>query len=123
MVVAEQNNADADFVDALETWSKARAPHASAGELDDADRSLNVIYQQAMKVMQPCPTCSADGGKEGRETLRAAQRSWIKYRDAWAAYYVTRWSSAAPVETLEREIRRALTRKRIELLRRQLDEG
>ncbi|MGH6725457.1 MAG: lysozyme inhibitor LprI family protein [Pseudolabrys sp.] len=41
------------------------------------DKRLNAAYRQALKDAQP----------KQREQLRAAQRLWIKYRDANCLYY------------------------------------
>lgn len=110
------------FVKLLEEYSKARAPKATAGDFEDGDRLLNRLYQRVLKGIESCPTCSEDRGKAGREALRDAQRAWITYRDAWAAYYAARWSGAAPVATLEREVRTALTKARIAQFRKELDD-
>jgi uncharacterized protein YecT (DUF1311 family) len=104
----------------LEQYSKVRAPRATAGELADADHLLNDVYQQVLKGIEACPTCSEDGGRQGREALRQAQRAWIAYRDAWAGYYAARWSGAAPAATLEREVRAALTKERVAQFRKVL---
>jgi uncharacterized protein YecT (DUF1311 family) len=122
MVVDAQRETYSAFVKALEKYSKSRAPGATAGGYADADRLLNRVYQRVLKGIAVCPTCSEDGGEEGRQSLREAQRAWIACRDAWAAYYAARWSGAAPAPTLEREILTALTKERIALLRRVRDE-
>jgi uncharacterized protein YecT (DUF1311 family) len=41
------------------------------------DERMNMAYQQALR----------DAGPKQREALRAAQRSWIQYRDANCRYY------------------------------------
>jgi uncharacterized protein YecT (DUF1311 family) len=49
--------------------------------------------------------------------LRDAQRAWIRYRDAFAAFYVDRWRGAAKAEALRREIVAQLSRERAAELR------
>jgi uncharacterized protein YecT (DUF1311 family) len=117
LVVLGTRRVDAAFVKTLETRVKSRAPKASAESYAAADRRLNVTYQKLLKEAVACPTCSEDGGKAARDVLREAQRLWIAYRDAWAAFYLVRWSGAAPSATLEREIKASLTRERIVALR------
>ena len=41
------------------------------------DKRMTIAYQQALK----------DAGEKQREQLRAAQRLWIRYRDANCLYY------------------------------------
>jgi uncharacterized protein YecT (DUF1311 family) len=115
LVVAGTRTVAADFVKALEARVKARAPKTSAASYGAADRRLNVAYRK-LKASAACPTCREDGGNAARAVVREAQRTWIAYRDAWAAFYAARWNGAAPAEALEREIKTLLTRERIKVL-------
>jgi uncharacterized protein YecT (DUF1311 family) len=102
------------FVSTLETFGRKRAPKASPEAFQKADQKLNEIYREQQAGAQPCDPCVP-----AREILRDAQRAWIRYRDAWTAFYRLRWRGAAPPEVLDREIRTALTRQRNEYLTRE----
>jgi uncharacterized protein YecT (DUF1311 family) len=102
------------FVSTLETFGRKRAPETRPEELQEADRKLNEIYRAQQAGAQPCDPCVPS-----REILRDAQRAWLRYRDAWTAFYRLRWQGAAPPEVLDREIRAALTRQRSGYLTRE----
>ena len=85
----------------LERYSKERAPSASAAEAKRADNELNRVYR----------------GLSRDTFLRDAQRAWIAYRDAFAAFYTERWRGKASPEELQREIVTQLTRERAVALR------
>lgn len=89
------------LVVALERFSKERAPSVSAADAKRADAELNRVYRAL----------------ERSNFLRDAQRAWIAYRDAFAAFYVERWRGAASPEELQREITTQLTRERTTELR------
>lgn len=99
------------FVEDLESFGKERAPSAVPAAFQEADRGLNAAYQTGQAAF-------AALGKPLPETLRGAQRAWLRYRDAWIAFYRLRWQGAAPPEALDREIQVALARQRTEELRR-----
>lgn len=92
------------FVENLERWSKQRASAADARRADD---ELNAAYRALMQ----------ETDAELKPFLRDAQRAWIAYRDAFAAYYVERWRGAAAPEALRLEIVTRLTRDRTTELR------
>jgi len=64
------------------------------------DRRLNVEYRQAMNVLI----------KRQRKRLRAAQRLWIKYRNANCNYYASGEGTIARIEGVE--CMRVLTARR-----------
>jgi len=99
------------FISDLETFGRKRAPEASPEAFQEADRKLNEVYRSWQAgANQPCDPCLP--WKSAGEILRDAQRAWIRYRDAWTAFYRLRWRGAAPPEILDREIQTALTRWR-----------
>lgn len=99
-----------NVVDALERWRSTRANATTSEEAKQADSELNAEYRAAQKEI-------AEDFPEWKTYLRNAQRAWIAYRDAFAAYYVARWHGAAADEVLRREIVTALTRERTTQLR------
>jgi uncharacterized protein YecT (DUF1311 family) len=102
------------FVRSLERWSRERAPAASAAQEKQADRELNEAYRAAVAELGGIDD---ENAAEWQRHLREAQRSWIGYRDAFAAYYAERWRGRADAEALRREIVTALSRDRAEELR------
>ena len=105
------------FIDLLEAHSQERAPAASEADFKQADKELNAAYRKRLADIQPCdPEYESCEGPTESENLRSAQRVWIKYRDAWVAYYQDRWSGAASRDALRREIATRLTRERIKEL-------
>ena len=105
------------FVELLERYSQQRAGAASAADFKRADEALNHAYGERMAAIEPCTEdCDPDIPAE-TENLRAAQRAWIAYRDAWIAWYQHRWHGAGPPDALRREIATLLSRERVEELR------
>jgi uncharacterized protein YecT (DUF1311 family) len=102
------------LVSTLETFGRKRAPEASPEAFQEADLKLNEIYREQQAGAQPCDPCVPS-----REILRDAQRAWLRYRNAWTAFYRLRWQGAAPPEVLDREIQAALTQQRNEYLTRE----
>lgn len=89
------------FVELLERYASERAPAASNADLKRADAELNAAYR---KRLASEPTES--------DNLRAAQREWAPYRDAWIAWYQERWRGAASRDVLRREIATAMSKAR-----------
>jgi hypothetical protein len=78
---------DSHFITRIkEVLGDKSLPASSAVGLRDADATLNTTYQE--KLAEP-------GLNEGaRETLKTAQRAWLKYRDAFSDLASTRTSSS-----------------------------
>ena len=108
------------FVELLERYSSERAAAASVADLKCADAQLNAAYRKWLASIKPCDPeygwCDPSGPTES-ENLRAAQREWIPYRDAWIAWYQERWRGAASRDVLRREIATAISKARAEELR------
>jgi uncharacterized protein YecT (DUF1311 family) len=101
------------FVATLERFSKQRARAASQAALKRADDELNAVYRAKQKELDEADDEIADW----KTFLRAAQRAWIPYRDAFAAFYAERWRGKASPAELRREIVTELTRARAAELR------
>lgn len=123
--VSDQNTLYAAFVSECEQFSKARADKAGSGAWKLADAALNKAYQQAMATPPKCYSCSDDSKAhaEALNTVREAQRAWIKYRDAWIVFYQARWKGSAEPELLKMEIATALTLHRTDQLSKIHDEN
>jgi uncharacterized protein YecT (DUF1311 family) len=116
IVVESQTAAYDEFIASAERYAGARAPAVAAADAARADTALNAAYREAVRTAEACPLC--DPGDTGmRDRLRDAQRGWIRYRDAWQAFYRERWKGAADAAALGREIATALTISRTRELR------
>jgi uncharacterized protein YecT (DUF1311 family) len=114
--IGERMEKHQHFVETFERWTKQRAPAASAASVKKADEALNAAYRAYMKSI----TDSGDEEmQEWKTFMRDAQRAWIPYRDAFAAYYVARWKGAASPDALRREIVAQLTRDRTAVVRKE----
>jgi len=111
IAVQEQEAVREEQLAAVERLAGARAPGCSAEALEAADAGLNESYRLARTVPPECYRCS-DPKVEWAATLRDAQRAWIRYRDAFAAFYLARWKGKADPEALKREIVHDLTTER-----------
>lgn len=111
--IAEEIDQRKRLVETMERWTEERAPAVTAAEAKRADEALNKAYRAELKRIE-------DAGDESilfwNDYLRQAQRAWIVYRDAFAAYYTARWKGAAPAGALRREIVTQLTRDRTDEL-------
>lgn len=103
------------FIELLERYAAQRAPAASQAALERADAKLNTTYRKRLAAIQPCdPEYESCAPPSETDNLRAAQRAWISYRDAWIAWYQSRWRGAATPDALRREIATVITNVRIE---------
>lgn len=102
MGLGAEVDAKTQFVELLERVAAKRAGAATADAEKKADAALNAAYREARKELD----------EEATAFLRDAQRAWIAYRDAFAAYYIERWRGTAAEDVLRREIVTLLTRER-----------
>lgn len=117
--MSERREITRTFVEELEKFGNERASFATPSAFQDANRALNAAYQAGKTALSgPEVAAFATPGKPLPETLRDAQRAWLRYRDAWTAFYRLRWQGAAPSEVLDREIQAVLSRQRTAELRR-----
>lgn len=62
----------------------------AAMDFDEADAELNAVWKEAIAAARDSDTELKDMGDDGRpgyeQTLKAAQRSWIGFRDEWCTY-------------------------------------
>jgi uncharacterized protein YecT (DUF1311 family) len=111
--VEEEDRIRNEQVSTLERLAVARAPGCTPAALKAADAALNESYRLARAVPPESPhRDTSEHEAEWTETLRDAQRAWIRYRDAWTAFYLARWKGKAKPEVLKREISCALTLER-----------
>jgi uncharacterized protein YecT (DUF1311 family) len=117
LVLGSQASENEAFVANLERFGRQRADTVPPETLKTADAALNAAYKAAMGREEFTDDHALS------ESLRAAQRTWLHYRDAWIAFYRLRWKDAAPPDALDREITAALTAQRTAELKKLMDEG
>lgn len=69
-----------DECDHQESLSTAELSNCTGVELKAADSELNDIYGKLLKKLDP----------EGQDKLKASQRAWISFRDAYANFRADR---------------------------------
>jgi len=116
LVLGSQATGNEAFVANLERFGRQRADAVTQETLKKADAALNAAYKAAMAPDELGEDHAVS------DSLRAAQRTWLRYRDAWIAFYRLRWKDAAPADALDREITAALTTQRTEELRGLMEE-
>jgi len=99
-----------EFIATLERMTAARAPALSEKESKRIDAALNASYKKLLATPEACPDCS--GSHDLPAVRRTAQRAWLRYRDAFSAFYAARWKEVAPAAALQRECIAALARER-----------
>ena len=95
------------FLVMLERLDSGRAPFGSRAEFQAADRALNEAYREALRADYSGPP-----GAVTREGIRAAQRAWLGYRDAFLRFAAVKYPRVS-----RDSLAIWLTRQRTELLR------
>lgn len=89
-----------------------KLPPATKAGFAKADAALNLAYQKAIKALPLKP----EGPHHlARPEVQAAQRHWLRYRDAWVAFMQVKDPKVAP-----ESIKQPLTEQRTRALRKLL---
>ncbi len=100
---------------ALAGWS-SYAPKSTAGDLKTADAALNALYKSTMDGIAE-DADDPQAAKDLQAALRAAQRAWIKYRDAEAALFKAGFGAKFGAERVDTDVKARLTAQRAEDLK------
>ena len=84
MEIGESESLEEGFKQQIVDADKCAFTTASPQQFEKADKQLNEIYKKIMNIQQP------QWGTVTKESIRSAQRSWIKYRDAWVVFGAVR---------------------------------
>lgn len=68
------------FLKTLEELERGALPPYSARQFKDADAALNTVYQKIQKKTE------LEWGSVTKGGIKATQRTWLKYRDAWIKF-------------------------------------
>jgi len=85
MAVGAREDLEKRFADALDAFEHGRFPTGDAAALAAADKALNASYAAALQSIKQQGTDGMNGTVT-TDGIRAAERAWIKYRDAWVAF-------------------------------------
>jgi uncharacterized protein YecT (DUF1311 family) len=81
----------ASFSGDLKAIEQAGPPKFIKNECETADQKLNEAFQKALKSFGtsrgPCKACE--------ELLRKVERQWLKYREAWVTFGMTRFPKSS----------------------------
>lgn len=72
-----------NFHASLASFERGNLPKGSAKDFAEADKELNLLYRKAMANAEER---KSEYGSLQPQRVREAERSWIKYRDAWVAF-------------------------------------
>lgn len=98
------------FVQLLDALQSARLPASSEAGYQNADAQLNRVYRQIMAI-EAEDSGHIDSGTVTQSDIRKAQRSWLRYRDAWIAF-----SAITYPKIQASSVKTELTRKRVKFL-------
>lgn len=115
LAIAREGKLQAQFAETLGKVLDNALQSASAQDLARIDKELNAVYR---RLMSPTPSEAERPERVGSSTItrtdvRAAERRWIAYRDAFLAFRAQLPSGASP-----EAIAVALTRQRLAELNR-----
>lgn len=85
MAVGARETLETAFAEALSAFERGALPQGDAAAFAAADKALNAAYAETMRRYK---ADSAEGitGTVTPDGIRAAERAWITYRDAWVAF-------------------------------------
>lgn len=87
MAVGAREDLENSLVESLAAFERGDLPTDDAAQLAAADKALNASYAAAMKAAKPVEGEDFSNlGTIRPEGIRAAERAWIKYRDAWVSF-------------------------------------
>ncbi|MFC3077227.1 lysozyme inhibitor LprI family protein [Phenylobacterium terrae] len=95
--------------------TELEAGKAPSGGLAPADAELNRVYRQVMNAGEDT---RLDWGTVAPDDIRATQRIWLRYRDAWLAFAKVKYPQVSPDALAAR-----LTQERTAMLRGFLEEA
>lgn len=86
IAIAEQGRLRDDFLKSIESFEHGALPVDA--DFAQADRELNRLYSRLMKME------STERSGTTRQGIRATERKWLAYREAWANLGAARYPSA-----------------------------
>jgi uncharacterized protein YecT (DUF1311 family) len=96
-----------EFVAALQDFEKGQLPRSSSADFIEADGELNSVYSK----IQAEPASPEMGTVTGTG-IKAAQRAWLSYREAWVKFGQVKYPEVTPDSW-----RTWLTQSRIKMLK------
>lgn len=88
----DARNAERDqFLADLQQSEAGDFPRYTQNDFAAFDQTLNQVYRERLRAAPSEIDPSALDGLEAKDTLRAAERAWLTYRDAWVAFARARY--------------------------------
>jgi hypothetical protein len=110
--IQSQQSIRDSFLAAIRAFEKGGLPRHSAAEAAQAEAELNGVYQKALDDAGTNKSNADVDQVVQPEDIRAAQESWLVYRDAWLAFAKLRYPTVTADSWLT-----LLTRDRIATIR------
>lgn len=80
IALQESDSLEDNFLHKIEAADKCKFSNYTEQDYASADKELNVLYKKVMGLQEFV------GGTVTKEGIKATQRAWIGYRDAWVAF-------------------------------------
>ncbi|MBV9655351.1 MAG: DUF1311 domain-containing protein, partial [Acetobacteraceae bacterium] len=106
MAINEEQAQQEDFLALLQQLEAGTIAPSTAADLSTADDKLNAVYRRVQQTPE-----TILWGTVTRADIRAAERAWLAYRDAWVAFARVRYPHVSP-----ESVATALTEKRTAML-------
>ncbi|PNS07665.1 lysozyme inhibitor LprI family protein [Solilutibacter silvestris] len=97
MAETAYENLDKTLFTDIEGFEHGKRPATRAQDFAAADRSLNATYKKVLARLGVASS-SSDGSQYGTVSangVRATQRLWLNYREAWVRFATTRYPAVA----------------------------
>eukprot|EP00457_Paulinella_chromatophora_P008506 gb/GEZN01008541.1/.p1 GENE.gb/GEZN01008541.1/~~gb/GEZN01008541.1/.p1 ORF type:complete len:333 (-),score=32.44 gb/GEZN01008541.1/:135-1133(-) len=84
-----------DFLQSVQKLEANQAPKYSSSQLTEEDSKLNTLYRIILKKkdFEPQAEFNLVRSTVNRVGIQAAQRAWLKYRDAWVEFAALKYPS------------------------------
>lgn len=85
------------LLDDVRAFERGALPELTAADFPRADLELNAAYRHVRAELRDGAVSPEYGlfGSINADGVRDTQRAWLRYRDAWVAFAVTRWPETA----------------------------
>ena len=95
MMIQEEARINYSFLIMAEGFRSTGFPSFSTSDFAVTDAALNKAYEESKSRLQP--TCAPQGTGNydefciSRAQVRAMEKAWLRYRDAWVAFAAIKW--------------------------------
>ena len=90
MLIDDREALEEEFLNSLKKFDRGDLPRFNEKDFLDADSELNKVYKEIQQN-----SSEYNLGTVSKGDIKAAQRAWLKYRDAWVAFAKQKYPSVA----------------------------